>query len=151
MMRYPWKKLSAQEKLRETLTGIMLDGEKSGPPPPGESYEWGPEDWQDRKPERVTGDGPLLNSKGEPANFDEKKLALTRETLRNLQFPNPDEMVGPPAPETPRERVLRLQREMVASGHERCGNIVERGVGHTGNFVCLVYLGTGGGWDPPKP
>jgi len=151
-MRYPWKKLSAQEKLRQTLQGVFLEGEKHGPPPPGESYEWGPEDWEDLNPARVSGDGPLLNSSGEPAAFDEKKLKLTKETISNLHFKYPQEFVGPPRPGDDRQRQIQNRyRDMVESNHATCGNEVERGVGHTGNFVCLVYLGLGGDWDPPKP
>jgi len=155
MFRLPYKKLSAQERLRLHLAATFDPPmspqeakERYLPPPEGTSYEYGEEDHIHTP--RVT-TGPLLNAKGEPAALDEKKLAVQRETIRNLQFPNPDDFVGPPRPEAPEDRVRRLQREAAESSHATCGNVVERGVGHTGNFVCLVYIGAGGDWDPPKP
>lgn len=99
---------------------------------------------------RVT-TGPLLNDSGDPAALDEDRLKFMKETIRNLQFQNPDEMVGPPRPEGGRERVWRLQREMVISERPQCGDVVERGIGHTKMLICNLYLGLGGDWKPPKP
>jgi len=155
MFRYP--KLSAQERLRLHLAATLdppmspQEAKQRGlPPPEGTSYEYGEEDLIHTP--RVT-TGPMLNAKGEPAALDEKKLAVQRETIRNLQFPNPDEMVGPPWDEEVgvRDRVRQLQKNMVESNHVRCGNVVERGIEHTKMLICNIYLGFGGDWDPPKP
>lgn len=115
------------------------------PPGPGESYEIDTDGYHSAR----SIEGPLLNSRGRPAGVD--KLVLSKETLRDLQFQDPDILMGPPEPEEPRERIYRLQRDMVQSEHARCGNVVERGIGHTKMLICNIYLGLGGDWDPPMP
>jgi len=114
------------------------------PPPEGMSYEYGPDDLV----HIPSSSGPLLNSRGEPAAFDERRLKLMKETLRNLQFDQPTEDHDT---ESPGRRIRRIQQDMAESNHMRCGNVVEQGIGHTANFVCLVYIGLGGEWDPPEP
>jgi len=114
MFRYPYKKLSAQERLRLHLAATFDPPmspeeakERGLPPPEGTSYELDSGDLP--RPPRVTS-GSMLNSSGKPTSI--KKLLLGKETLAKLDFPkSPDH-----------KRVFDAWDNMRESGKPQCND-----------------------------